>query len=281
MAFNKVRTLPVFAAACVGLLLSLTACGSDSTGPGKVSAEAALQSLQLGMSSSPLVLPAGAPTDVSFADVAPLLDQVNVSIDGATQTMFALALRESFPAGTCLEDLFLFPSIPPDNAVCTPPGPGLGVILWQSHSASAPPDKLIVIVADAGTSDFSFLSSIASGSLDIPAVAIYMQGQNSFWMALSGSLTSQVAATPESCGISLPPYAKTGTCSVAIFDEQGSITFEEVSESVTISSNGTGAKRLTLTIPRQAVHGLWLDITETQRAGLPWDYHRVIGGFGR
>ena len=151
--------------------------------------------------------------------------------------------------------------------------------MWQSHSASAPPDRMIVIVGDAGTSDFSFLYSLTSRSVDIPAVAMYMQGQNSFWMSLSGSLTSQVAATTQLCGIPLPPYAKAGTCSISTFDEQGSITFEEVSETAIISSSGTNGKQLTLSIPRQAVHGLWQSITETQPIDLssPWDYKRVSG----
>jgi hypothetical protein len=139
---------------------------------------------------------------------------------------------------------------------------------------------MIVIVADAGTSDFSF-PDVFSESLPIPAVAMYMQGQNSLWLSLSGSLTSQVAATTQSCGVPLPPYAKAGACNVANFDEQGSITFEEISENAILSSSGPAPKQLILSMAPQTLHGLWLDVTETQRAGTPWDYNRLLDGFGR
>jgi hypothetical protein len=258
MAFTKMRSLPGVATVSVALLVSLSACGSDSTGPSKLDSSAALQSLALGMGSVLAVQsPTGAPVDASFGGIAPLLDQIDVTIDGTTQTMFALGLRETFPDGTCMEDLFEFPSIPPDNAICTPPTLGLGVLLWQSHSPSAPPDRLIFIVGDVGTSNFDFFTSFT------PAVAIYIQGADDFWLSQSGSLTSQVAATTQSCGLPLPPYAKAGSCNVATFDEEGMITFEEYSDT------GPTAKRLSVTIPRQTIHGLWQAITETQRVAPP------------
>ena len=270
MAFTKMRSLPGVATGCVVLLVSLSACGSDSTGPSKLDSSAALQSLALGMGSVLAVQsPIGAPLGASFGGIAPLLDQIDVTVDGATQTMFALGLRESFPDGTCMEDLFVFPSIPPDNAVCTPPMSGLGVLLWQSHSASAPPDRMIFIVGDVGTSNFDIFTSFGG------AVAIYMRGLDEFWLSLSGTLTSEVAATSQSCGLPLPPYAKAGSCNVATFDEQGTITFEEYSET------GPTAKRLNVTIPRQTIHGLWQAITETQRVPLPPGYGRMLGLSGR
>ena len=270
MAFTKMRSLPGVAAISVALVISLSACGSDSTGPSKLDSSAALQSLALGMGSVLAVQsPMGGPLDASFGGIAPLLDQINVTIDGTSQTMFALGLRESYPDGTCMEDLFLFPSIPPDNAVCTPPELGVGVLLWQSHSPSAPPDRLIFIVGDVGTSNFDFFNSFGA------AVAIYMQGVEDIWLSLSGTLTSQVAATSQSCGLPLPPYAKAGSCNVATFDEEGTITFEEYSDT------GPTAKRLSVTIPRQTIHGLWQAITETQRVALPPGYRRVLGLSGR
>jgi len=270
MAFAKMRSLPGVATGCVVLLVSLSACGSDSTGPSKLDSSAALQSLALGMGSVLGVQsPIGAPLGASFGGIAPLLDQIDVTVDGATQTMFALGLRESFPDGTCMEDLFVFPSIPPDNAVCTPPMSGLGVLLWQSHSPSAPPDRLIFIVGDVGTSNFDIFSGFN------PAVAIYMQGVEDIWLSLSGTFSSQVAATSQSCGLPLPPYAKAGSCNVATFDEQGTITFEEYSET------GPTAKRLNVTIPRQTIHGLWQAITETQRVPLPPGYARTSRWPGR
>jgi hypothetical protein len=257
MAFPKRPRFGV-GAVCVGLLISISGCG-DSTGPSKLDPNAALQSLALGMGSvGILTAPYGPPINEagSFDEIAPLLDQINVTIDGTSQTMFALGLRESFPAGTCIENIFIDPTFPPLPGECTPPELGTGIILWQSHSATARPDRLIFIVAEEGTSNFNFLGDFPSGS--IPAVAIYLEGQDNLWFSLSGTLTSHIAATSQSCGLPLPPYAKSGSCSVATFDEQGAITFEGFSET------GPTTQRLNLTIPRQTIHGLWQTITETQ-----------------
>jgi hypothetical protein len=248
--------------------MSTSAC-NDSTGPAKLAPSAALQSLALGMGSL-LLAPSPIPPamDESFGDLASVLDQVDVTIDGKTQTMFALGMRETFPEGTCLEDVFIFPSIPPENADCTPPMQGLGVILWQSHSAFTPPDRMIFIVADVGTVDFNFPSfnEYDGTAFDVAfpaAIAMYLEGEDNFWMSLSGSLTSQVAATSQPCGMPLPPYAKSGACSIATFDEQGTITFEQLTE------DGPSTQRLNVNIPRQTIHGLWLNITETQPYAFP------------
>jgi hypothetical protein len=263
--------------AAAGLFVPISAC-SDSTGPGNVDSNAALQSLALGMGSLFVVAsPTGAPADRSFGGIAPLLDQVDVTIDGRSHTMFALGLRETFPDGTCEEDLFIFPGFPPEPGVCTPPPAGLVVIMWQSHSASAPPDRLVLMVADVGTSDFStsdigFLYGPTPTTIN-PALAMYLEGEDSFWMSQSGSLTSQVAATNQSCNLPLPPYAKAGTCSVATFDEQGAIMFEEFTET------GPGTRQRNLTIPRQTIHGLWQVITETQPFTFP-EYQRISRWLG-
>jgi hypothetical protein len=253
--------------------MSLPACG-DSTGPGKLEPSAALQSLALGMGSI-LIAPSAIPAtmDESLGAFASVLGEIDVTIDGRAQTMFALGMRETFPPGTCLENVFIFPSFPPEPGVCTPPDQALGLILWQSHSASAPPDRMILIIADVGTVGFDFDSFIEYDvttlptSLPIPGVAMYVEGEDNFWISLSGSLTSQVAATNQSCGIPLPPYAKAGSCSIATFDEQGAITFERFTE------DGPSAQRLNVTIPRQTINGLWLNITETQPVTLP-DFQR-------
>ena len=274
MAFAKVNSPVRIATACVALLISLSACGSDSTGPSKLDPSAALNSLALGMGSVVFVQSSGGPSTVAdFGDIAPLLDQINVTIDGSSQTMFALGLRESFPAGSCMENIFVDPTFPPVPGQCTPPELGLAVLLWQSHSASAPPDRLIVLIADIGTSNFDFTSILTPGSTpsSVPGVAIYIAGlNNNMWLSLSGTLTSQVAATSQSCGLPLPPYAKSGSCTISTFDEQGAITFEEYSET------GPTAKRLVVTIPRQTLHGLWQSITETQPITVPWDYNRPL-----
>lgn len=254
---KKSLSLPRVAAVCAGLLLSLTACG-DSSGPSNLDPSAALQSLALGL--GPLSESPESPAlDASFGGIAPLLDQIQVTIDGKSQTMFALGVRESFPLGTCEENVFVISPAPPDPT-CTPMTEGAGVILWQSHSASAPPDRLIVIFGDIGTSNFDFMASLTSTSEALPASAFYMEGENNVWMSLSGTLTSQVAATNQTCSLPLPPYAKAATCKIATFDEQGSIVFEPFDAFSSIPST----KRLTLTIPRQTLHGLWQNITEIQ-----------------
>src|SRR6476660_250980 len=115
-------------------VVGLTACGSDSTGPTDLDAASALRSLSLG-----LVQFGGDGTtatldiDNSFGGIAPFLDQVTVNIDGAPQQMYALALHESFPDGTCEETIF-GNIIPADPNACTPPQLGLAVMLWQSRS---------------------------------------------------------------------------------------------------------------------------------------------------
>jgi hypothetical protein len=279
MALAKLRSPARVAIASVALLLSLSAC-SDSSGPGpsKLDPNAALQSLALGMGALVTVeTPGVGPTVVTSLDeIAPLLDQVNVGIDGSSETMFALGMRETFPAGTCAENIFVDPAFPPPPGQCTSPQLGLGVLLWQSHSASAPPDRMIFLLADAGTINFDFASNfydIGPNPPPLPGIGIYMENFEDIWLSMSGTLTSQIAATSQSCGLPLPPYAKSGSCSIATFDEQGTITFAEFSET------GTGARYRVITIPRQTIRGLWQSITETQPIdlSLPWDYNRVSG----
>ncbi len=249
------KPLPRIAAVFAGLLLSVSGCG-DSTGPINLEPRAALQSLSLALDALS-ESPTSPNFEASFGDIVEVLDQIQVTLDGKSQTMFALGARESFPAGTCEEDIFVI-SPPPTEPTCTPVEQGVGVILWQSHSASAPPDRLIVIFGDIGTSDFDFLAGFDSDAF--PASAFYMEGEDNVWLSLSGTLTSQVAATNQTCTLPLPPYAKAATCRIATFDEEGSIVFEPFDAFSSIPST----KRLTLTIPRQTLHGLWQDITETQ-----------------
>jgi hypothetical protein len=126
---------------------------------------------------------------------------------------------------------------------------------------------MILIVADAGTSNFDFSSS----TLEVlPAFAIYIQGQDNIWGSLSGSLTSQVAGGSQTCDIPLPPYAKSGACSIATFDEQGSIVFED------FTLDAPSTQRLTIAIPHQTLHGLWLAISEVQP--VPFTANRLTSG---
>src|SRR3954469_19098505 len=172
MSFPSMRKFsgltPIFA----GLVLSLAAC-SDSTGPNNLDSSAALRSLSLGVTglaggASPAAVSLSAS---SFAAIAPLLNKVNVTIDGTSREMFALGVRESFPDGTCEESLFV-PSFPTDPSICTPPSLGVLLLLWRSHSDKAPPDRIIIIAADEGTSNFDFFSS---DELVFPALAFYLE----------------------------------------------------------------------------------------------------------
>jgi hypothetical protein len=283
MALAKLRSPVRVATASVALLCSLSAC-SDSSGPKKLDSSAALQSLALGVGALATVeTPGVGPmVGVNFDEIAPFLDQINVGIDGSSQTMFALGMRETFPAGTCIENIYVDPDFPPPPDICTSPQLGLGVLLWQSHSASAPPDRMIFLLADAGPISFDYgsnLYEIGPNPSPLNGIALYMEDVGNlenfadFWLSASGSLTSQIEATPQSCGLPLPPYAKSGSCSIATFDEQGTITFAEFSET------GPTTNRRVVTIPRQTIHGLWQSITETQPIdlSLPWDYNRVSG----
>ena len=252
---SKLSVVLAFAA------LATTAC-SDSTGPSNLDSVAALRSLAIGLQQmGGTGTTATLETDASFGGIAPFLNQVTVDIGGSAQTMFGLALHESFPEGTCWETIFEN-VIPADPNVCTPPPLVLAVILWQSHSASERPDRMVFIAGDLGTSDFSFDSN--SDLSDLPAVAIYVEGEDNLWLSESGTLTSAVTATPQTCDIPLPLYAKSGHCNIATFDEQGSIVLAAFNE--IYGSSATGPTK-TLTIPRQTLHGLWMVVTEVQPIG--------------
>ncbi len=240
--------------ACAALL-SVAAC-SDSTGPNNLDANSALQSLRLGLGGiSDIEGPSGATVVGSLGVIAPLLDQINVTIDGKPQTMFGLGLRDSYPAGSCQEQIFTDPDFPPPPGQCTPTSLGVVLVLWQSHSANVPPDRLILIAGDEGSTNFDF-SSITS----VPGVAFYIEGSN-FWLATSGTLTSHVTSSGSTCTVPLPVYAKSATCTLATFNEQGTITVESD------PSSATSAHR-TLTIAPQTVDGVWLSITELQPISL-------------
>jgi len=249
----------------------ISACGSDSTGPGSIDSNAALQSLSLVMQGVVGVASPPAPeVNASFGGIAPLLDQVTVTIDGASQTMFGLGLRQTFPDGTCEETLFVNSAFPPEPGVCTPPPTGLVVILWQANSASRPPDRMILIVADTGTTNFDFASASPDQLLEVMLFALYVEGEDNIWGSLSGTLTSRVAATSQSCDLPLPPFAKSGVCNIATFDEQGSIVFEP------LLPDAPNNSRLNLAIPRQTLHGLLLAISEVQP--IPFSVYGTISG---
>jgi hypothetical protein len=266
MTLHKARIGPALAVLLAVTMMS--GCGSDSTGPGQVDSNTALQSLALGLQTMGGTGSPTTPTDANalFGGIE-LLDQVNVTIDGAAHTMFALGLRETFPAGTCLENLFT-PLVPPTPGQCTPPALGTAIILWQAHSATQVPDRMIFIATDAGTVNFGLASTPLNG---LPAFAIYMEGGNNLWSSPSGSITSQISATSQTCNFPLPPYAKSATCNVATFDEQASIVLEPFSLAL------PSTQQLTIGIPRQTLRGLWLAISEVQPVPLT-GANRLIPG---
>ena len=269
----KTRVIP---ALVVAASTFVSACG-DSSGPGTVDAQGALQSLALGLADAGGGIGTGGTPDVTSAipDLLPVLTQANITVNGTSQQMFGLGLRETFPAGTCEETLFPDPLFPPPPGVCTPPPLGTVLVFWQSHSASERPDRMLLIAADVGTSDFDYTNVVLSPEPQLPIVesfALYLQGEDDVWGSLSGTLTTGVTGLGQSCNIPLPPYAKTGSCSVADFEEQGQIVFEP------FTFGAPDNRRLTIGIPRQTLKGLWLDITEVQPVPFTMTANRGLRG---
>jgi hypothetical protein len=234
-------------------VFSVAAC-SDSSGPGSVDAAGALKSLSLlgDVSNN------GGATFASagFLGLGSLLGQVDVEIAGKTQTMYALGIRETFPAGACEEDIFVVPGVPRTPGECTTPDLGLAVILWQSHSASAPPDRVLFLGSSVGSGDFSFASDL--NVTQIPAFAFYAEGQNRLWASVSGTITSQITPTSESCALPLPPYAVSATCTIATFDEQANIQLED------FTALTNTAPQINIVIPRQTLRGVLHNITQVK-----------------
>lgn len=260
---------------CLALtLVALGACSSDSTGPGTVGAEEALQSLARGLNSSSGVDLPFALSPSALGTAARGIDRINVAINGTTHSMYALGLRVTYPAGTCIETLIIVPSVtvPPG---CTPPPLGLVLVLWQTSSGSRPPDRMVFISADVGTVNFAIFPFEATDFTFLPSFAIYVNDREEFWASTGGSLTSQVAATSETCSVTPPPFAKTSTCHVATFDEAGQIRFERFD----FTAFGPGApparQTMDFVIPRQTIRGILQAITEitpVTLSGGDWDY---------
>jgi hypothetical protein len=258
------------ASAC--LVFSISAC-SDSTGP-TVSARDALQSLALGIASFNEPGTPGASTlGGALTVMEPLLDRVNVSINGSSHAMYGFGVRETFPAGTCMENLFVDPNFPPPPDVCTPANLGAILVFWESHAANQVPDRMLLVTTDEGTTDFS--SNFTDPLVAFPSVGIYVEGPDKIYFSNSGNLSSHIASTGQGCSVPLPPYAKSATCNIATFDETGSIVFELLTD----SDIGSGAADRTITIPSQTLHGMWEQITETQPVTVT--YPTAIRGLSR
>ena len=258
--------------------LALAAC-ADSTGPGSVGDEDAMRSLTMGLSSA-----AGAPLPFALSPsalgtAARGIDRINVGIDGTPQAMYALGLRVTYPTGTCMENLVVFsPPIVGFGPQCTPPPLGLLLVLWQTRSGSRPPERLILISGDVGTSNFANIAALPLGPTDysfFPAFAIQVNDREEFWTSIGGVLESQVTATSESCNVPPPAFAKSSSCNVAAFAESGQITFERFDFNAFTAGPPPPRQTMELVIPSQSIRGILQAITEikpvTVPAG-PWDY---------
>lgn len=250
--------------------VGVAAC-ADSTGPGSVDADAALRSLSLGLGSEGNGLLFAMPA--SALGTARGLDQIDVGINGRTERMYALGVRVTYPSGTCLESLVIFPPSQGFPIGCTPPPHGLLLVLWQTTSGSRPPESLAIISADVGTSNFDFdpgaFPDEETEFSPFGAFAVYLNDREEFWSSIGGTLTSQVTATSETCSVPAPPFAKASTCHVANFAESGQITLERLD--LDFFSAGAAAPRVTmdLVIPPQSIRGILQAITQIQPITLP------------
>lgn len=253
-------------------LTGLAAC-SDSSGPGAVDDEAALRSLWIGLGSgSPGALPfALAPSALGTS--ARGIDRIDVEINGTSHSMYALGLRVTYPAGTCIESMFIVTSFATTAGECTPPPFGLVLVLWQTSSGSRRPEKMAFVSADIGTSSFAGFSEAGVYFSVLPAFAIYMNDREQFWTSVGGSLTSQVAPTNETCNVAPPPFAKESTCNYATFDESGQITFERFDFTAFGPGATSSRETMSLSIPRQSIRGILQAVTQIRPVTIPdWDY---------
>lgn len=231
-------------------ILGASAC-SDSTGPIDLDPASALQSLALGLPD------AGGYGDAlvgsllireSLGGLSPFVGRAAVTVDGAWQPMYALAMHIDFAPGTCRQTIF---PMGPHDTGCTQPYLGVGIALWQSRSANAPPDRLIVLLTDVGGSDFGLFPDLGGHS----GYALYA-GDNLRGLYESGTATTSVTQATAPCGTPLPTFAKTGACNTATFDVDGTITFAMDTDNCCVTQ--------TVTIPRQSIPGLWMAISEVK-----------------
>jgi hypothetical protein len=251
--------------------VGVAAC-ADSTGPGSVDGDDALRSLSLALgpgNGGDLLL--GLPS--SSLGSARVLDQLDVQIGGRTQRMYALGLRVTYPEGTCLESLIIFPVSQGYPSSCTPPPHGLVLVLWQTSSGSRPPHSLAIISADVGTADFDFnVQYLADEPLDLSpfgAFAMYINDREELWSSIGGTLTSQVTPTSETCNVPAPAFAKASTCHIANFAESGQITFERLDLDFFGAGPATSRVTMDLVIPPQSIRGILQAITQIQPITFP------------
>lgn len=259
--------------------LGVAAC-ADSTGPGNVGDDDAMRSLSMGLSSGAGMPLPFALSPSAIGSAARGIDRINVGIDGTPQTMYALGLRVTYPTGTCLENLFVFsPPIVIFGAECTPPPLGLLLVLWQTRSGSRPPERMILISGDVGSSTFSNVTTLPLEATDYsfsPAFAIQINDREEFWTSIAGVLESQVTATSESCNVPPPAFAKSSSCNVASFTESGQITFERFDFNAFTAGPPPPRQTMELVIPSQSLRGILQAVTEVKPVAIPagtWEYY--------
>lgn len=257
--------------------LGVVAC-ADSTGPGNVGDDDAMRSLTRGLSSAGGTLPfALSPSALGTA--ARGIDRIDVRIDGVPHTMFALGLRVTYPVGTCMETLVVYsPPIVRFGPECTPPPLGLLLVLWETSSGSRPPERMILISGDVGSSTFSNMATFSLETPDysfFPAFAIQINDREEFWTSIGGVLESRVTATSERCNVPPPAFAKTSTCNVASFTESGQITFERFDFNPFTPGPPPPSHTMELVIPSQSVRGILQAVTEVKPITISpgsWDF---------
>lgn len=249
---------------CIVALSALAACGGDrATSPAPVSPlnpGDALTSLANGMSGvSGSAIPAGSTLASGALATLPAsaVGQVTVQLDGAATTMFALALRTTYPAGTCLEQLASALKLSSGSACTSPPG-GLMLMLWQTQGARVAPDRIVLIMADLGTANFANLSSLTdfTPGAAFPALALYLERSGAIWLANAGSVSSAATPSAGTCTAPRVAFIATATCSFATFAASGHISFAP------IPFGGSGASGShSLSIAATAIPGIVTNVT--------------------
>jgi hypothetical protein len=254
-------------------ILAIVACGGDSTAPvvpTGLSSQDALQSLTKGLTavSASTASPDAGLTLAMLPPVSAVaglsLSQASVSVDGAPVHVFALARRVVYPTGTCLEQLLGVSNFTNPDSCTGLPG-ALSVVLWQTSSASQPPDRVAVLIADVGTVSFANPSSLDdpfTGGGAFPPIGLYLERGGSVWLSSGGSISSTVTATGQTCTMPPPVFAKSATCGLGSFLETGSITFSPL-ELGSAAPTGTH----TLVISSQTLNGIIQTVAETVPLG--------------
>lgn len=264
--FSEDSTVTKFHLRLAGVvwLIALAACGGDNgTSPRPVSPLTtgdALASLTNGMGGvSGSVLPAGSTLASGVLSTLPAaaVGQATVQLDGVPTTMFALGMRTTYPAGTCLEQLVGAPGISLGTSCTAPPG-GLVLVLWQTESASVAPDRIILIMADLGSVNFADLSSATASApgASFPPIAVYLERSGALWFANAGSVSSAATPTARTCTTPRVGFIATATCSFAAFASTGHISFAPLPFTGSVTS---GSHSLDISV--SAIPGIVTNVT--------------------